>query len=130
MEYDHLRWSELLQDYYVIPQRSTSARRRNVSKQRATGLWRFFCAGEAFRLRASQPQSAVGLVQAACFDSTDLRSLSSRDLDDSKRGRGEPDVRVVILEICPRLYVCYEDSGPPLGRYGGCKDECGPSTYV
>ena len=51
---------------------------------------------EAFRLRASQPQSTVGLVQAACFDSTYLRSLSSRDLDDNKWGRGKPDVRVVI----------------------------------
>ena len=49
---------------------------------------------EALKLRGSQPLSAVGLVQAACVDGTDLRAWSSRSLDDSKRGRGDPDARL------------------------------------
>ena len=31
---------------------------------------------------------------AACIDGTDLRVWSSRSLDDSKRGRGDPDARL------------------------------------
>jgi hypothetical protein len=49
---------------------------------------------EALRLRESQPLSAVGLIQAACVDGTDLRAWSSRSLDDNKRGRGDPDARL------------------------------------
>jgi hypothetical protein len=49
---------------------------------------------EALRLRKSQPLSAVGLVQAACIDGTDLRAWSSRSLDDNKQGRGGPDARL------------------------------------
>jgi hypothetical protein len=49
---------------------------------------------EALRLRTSQPLSAVGLIQAACVDGTDLRAWSSRSLDDNKRGRGDPDARL------------------------------------
>ena len=49
---------------------------------------------EALSLRESQPLSAVGLVQAACVDGTDLRAWSSRSLDDNKRGRGDPDARL------------------------------------
>jgi len=49
---------------------------------------------EALRLRECQPLSTVGLVQAACMDGTDLRAWSSRSLDDSKRGRGDPDARL------------------------------------
>jgi hypothetical protein len=49
---------------------------------------------EALRLRECQPLSAVGLVQAACVDGTDLRAWSSRSLDDSKRGLGDPDARL------------------------------------
>jgi hypothetical protein len=49
---------------------------------------------EALRLRECQPLSAVGQVQAACVDGTDLRAWSSRSLDDSKRGRGDPDARL------------------------------------
>jgi len=49
---------------------------------------------EALSLRASQPLSATGLVQAACIDGTDLRAWSSRSPDDRKRGRGDPDVRL------------------------------------
>jgi hypothetical protein len=40
---------------------------------------------EALRLRESQPLSAVGLVQAACMDGTDLPAWSSRDPHDTNR---------------------------------------------
>ena len=49
---------------------------------------------EALRLRESQPLSAVGLVQAACMDGTDLPAWSSRDPHDTRRGLGDPDARV------------------------------------
>ena len=49
---------------------------------------------EALKLRDSQPLTAVGLVQAACVDGTDLRAWSSRSLDDSRRGLGDPDARL------------------------------------
>jgi hypothetical protein len=49
---------------------------------------------EALRLRESQPLSAVGLIQAACVDGTDLRAWSSRHLDDNKRGFGDQDARL------------------------------------
>jgi hypothetical protein len=49
---------------------------------------------EALRLRESQPLSAVGLVQAACMDGTDLPAWSSRDPHDTNRGLGDPDARL------------------------------------
>jgi hypothetical protein len=49
---------------------------------------------EALKLRESQPFSAVGLVQAACIDGTDLPAWSSRDPHDSSRGLGDPDARL------------------------------------
>ncbi len=49
---------------------------------------------EALKLRESQPLTAVGLVQAACVDATNLRAWSSRSLDDSKRDFGDPDARL------------------------------------
>ena len=49
---------------------------------------------EALGLRESQPLSAVGLIQAACVNGTDLRAWSSRSLEDNKRGRGDPDARL------------------------------------
>jgi len=49
---------------------------------------------EALRLRRSQPMSAVGLIQAACIDGTDLPAWSSRDPHDTGRGLGDPDARV------------------------------------
>jgi hypothetical protein len=49
---------------------------------------------EALRLRESQPLAAVGLVQAACVDGTDLPAWSSRDPHDTSRGLGDPDVRL------------------------------------
>ena len=49
---------------------------------------------EALKLRASQPLSAAGLVQAACVDGTDLRAWSSRSVKDSRRGLGDPDARL------------------------------------
>jgi hypothetical protein len=49
---------------------------------------------EALKIRRSQPLSAAGLVQAACFDGTDLPAWSSRDPHDTRRGYGDPDARV------------------------------------
>jgi len=49
---------------------------------------------EALRLRESQPLSAVGLIQAACVDGTDLPAWSSRDPNDTCKGRGDPDARL------------------------------------
>jgi hypothetical protein len=49
---------------------------------------------EALRLRESQPLSAVGLVQAACVDGTDLPAWSSRDPHDTSRSLGDPDARL------------------------------------
>jgi len=49
---------------------------------------------EALRLRESQPLAAAGLVQAACFDGTDLPAWSSRDPHDTRRGLGDPEARV------------------------------------
>ena len=49
---------------------------------------------EALRLRKSQPLSAVGLVQAACVDGTDLPGWSSRDPHDTSRGLGDPEARL------------------------------------
>jgi hypothetical protein len=49
---------------------------------------------EALRLRESQPLSAIGLIQAACIDGTDLPAWSSRDPHDTSRGLGDPDARL------------------------------------
>jgi hypothetical protein len=49
---------------------------------------------EALRLRKSQSLSAVGLVQAACMDGTDLPAWSSRDPHDTNRDLGDPDARL------------------------------------
>jgi hypothetical protein len=49
---------------------------------------------EALRLRKSQPLSALGLIQAACVDGTDLPAWSSRDPHDTSRGLGDPDARL------------------------------------
>jgi hypothetical protein len=49
---------------------------------------------EALGLRKSQPLSAVGLVQAACIDGTDLPAWSSRDPHDTSRGLGDPEARL------------------------------------
>jgi hypothetical protein len=42
----------------------------------------------------AQPLTAVGLVQAACMDGTDLPAWSSRDPHNTRRGLGDPDARV------------------------------------
>jgi transposase len=49
---------------------------------------------EALRLRKSQPLSAVGLIQAAGVDGTDLPAWSSRNPHDTSRGFGDPDARL------------------------------------
>jgi hypothetical protein len=49
---------------------------------------------EALKVRRSQPLSAVGMVQSACVDGTDLPAWSSRDPHDTSRGLGDPDARL------------------------------------
>ena len=49
---------------------------------------------EALRLRKSQPLAAVGLIQAAGVDGTDLLAWSSRDPHDTSKGLGDPDARL------------------------------------
>jgi hypothetical protein len=49
---------------------------------------------QALKHRESQPQAAVGFIQSACIDGTDLPAWSSRDPHDSSRGLGDPDARV------------------------------------
>ncbi|MFH2110838.1 MAG: hypothetical protein ABIJ47_06190 [Candidatus Bathyarchaeota archaeon] len=49
---------------------------------------------EALKLRRSQPLTAVGLIQAACMDGTDIPAWSSRDPHDTGRDLGDPDTRV------------------------------------
>ncbi|MDH5201176.1 MAG: transposase [Candidatus Bathyarchaeota archaeon] len=49
---------------------------------------------QALSLRSSQPLAAVGLIQAACIDGTDLRAWSSRDMNDNQKGLGDPDARL------------------------------------
>ena len=49
---------------------------------------------EALKIRASQPLSAAGLIQAACIDGTDMPAWSSRDPHNTGRGLGDPDSRV------------------------------------
>jgi len=70
---------------------SQMKRRIGVDGFRAIEAW---LRREALRLRRSQPLSAVGLIQAACIDGTDLPAWSSRDPHDTRRGLGDPDARV------------------------------------
>jgi len=49
---------------------------------------------EALKIRIDQPLAAVGLIQAACIDGTDIPAWSSRDPHDTKKGRGDPEARV------------------------------------
>ena len=49
---------------------------------------------EAPRLRRSQPLSAVGLVQPASLNGTDLQTWSSRNPHDTRRDLGDPDARL------------------------------------
>jgi len=49
---------------------------------------------QALRVRESQPLAAVGLIQAAALDGTDLPAWSSRDPHDTRKGLGDPEARV------------------------------------
>jgi len=49
---------------------------------------------EVLRIRQSQPLAAVGLIQAAAVDGTDLPAWSSRDPHDTRKGLGDPEARV------------------------------------
>lgn len=48
----------------------------------------------ANRLRFHHPLLATGLIQAACFDGTDLPAWSSRDPYDNTKGLGDPEARL------------------------------------
>jgi hypothetical protein len=50
--------------------------------------------GEANRLRSKYPLLALGLIQAACFDGTDLEAWSCRNPKDNRKGLGDPEARV------------------------------------
>lgn len=50
--------------------------------------------GEVYRLRSKYPFLALGLIQAACFDGTDLKAWSSRSPKDNRKGLGDPEARV------------------------------------
>jgi hypothetical protein len=50
--------------------------------------------GEANRLRCKYPFLALGLIQAACFDGTDLKAWGSRNPKDNRKGLGDPEARV------------------------------------
>ena len=49
---------------------------------------------EALRIRETQPLAAVGLIQAAALDGTDLPAWSSRDPHDTRKGLGDPEARL------------------------------------
>lgn len=49
---------------------------------------------EANRLRFQYPLLAAALIQAACFDGTDLKAWSSRDPHDNTKGLGDPEARL------------------------------------
>lgn len=70
---------------------SQMKRRIGVDGFRALEAW---LRRRALKLRESQPLAAVGLVQAACLDGTDLLAWSSRDPHDTSRGLGDPEARV------------------------------------
>ena len=70
---------------------SQMKRRIGVDGFRALEAW---LRRQALKLRESQPLAAVGLVQAACLDGTDLPAWSSWDPHDTSRGLGDPDARV------------------------------------
>jgi hypothetical protein len=70
---------------------SQMKKRIGVEGFRAVEAW---LRRQALHLRESQPLSAVGLVQAACIDGTDLPAWSSRDPHDTSRGLGDPEARL------------------------------------
>jgi len=49
---------------------------------------------EALKIRENQPLAAAGLIQAVCFDGTDLPAWSSRGPHGTSRGLGDPEARV------------------------------------
>jgi len=48
----------------------------------------------ALKHRTAQPLAEVGLIQATCFDGTDIPAWSSRDPYDTGCSLGDPDARV------------------------------------
>jgi len=76
--------------------------------------------GEANRFRVKYPLLALGLIQAACFDGTDLKAWSSRNPKDNRKGLGDPEARVgrgpVGFYLGYRSLLLVDMEGFPLGH--------------
>jgi hypothetical protein len=76
--------------------------------------------GEANRLRSKYPFLALGLIQAACFDGTDLKAWSSRNPKDNRKGFGDPEARVGMepegFYLGYRSLLLIDMEGSPLGH--------------
>jgi hypothetical protein len=70
-----------------------SQMRKRIGKAGFKGI-ESYLRKEANRLRFQYPMLALGLIQAACLDGTDLKAWSSRDPKDNTRGLGDPEARV------------------------------------
>lgn len=75
---------------------------------------------KANRLRLQHPMLAAGLIQAACFDGTDLKAWSSRDPHDNTCGLGDPEARVGMgpegFYLGYRSLLLVDMEGFPLGH--------------
>jgi hypothetical protein len=76
--------------------------------------------GEANRLRFQYPLLAAALIQAACFDGTDLKAWSSRDPHDNTKGLGDPEATVGRgpegFYLGYRSLLLIDMEGSPLGH--------------
>jgi len=70
-----------------------SQMKRRIKKDGFKAIEGYLCE-EANRLRSRYPMLALGLIQAACLDGTDLKAWSSRDPKDNTRGLGDPEARL------------------------------------
>jgi len=70
-----------------------SQMKRRIRKPGFIGI-ESYLRGEANKLRFKYPLLALGLIQAACFDGTDLEAWSSRDPHDNTRGLGDSEARL------------------------------------
>jgi hypothetical protein len=76
--------------------------------------------GEANRVRFKYPLLALGLIQAACFDGTDLKAWSSRNPKDNRKGFGDPEATVGMgpegYYLGYRSLLLIDMEGLPLGH--------------
>ena len=75
---------------------------------------------EAKRLRFKHPLLAADLIQATCFDGTDLKAWSSRDQKDNTRGLRDSEARVGMgpegFYLGYRSLLLVDMEGFPLGH--------------